>query len=226
MSSVEYTRLLSKIRQELTDLEKINQILYQCRTGGLISKESETYTTRKVNPDEDFSVVLEKLLEDLKAKNNLGIDNLDVLRGLLEREWALIEKIDKFEGLREDFNSLLDDVIRKPFNDDYTLQKLLSLCADDIPEVGTDDITDVRKLFKELEQNNRFVGPKFRILEKIVRETGDQDLMNDFKEYQKKWVEEEIAERRKGNHPFYFQNVSLNLFAFFYCGGYLNAAQS
>lgn len=214
MSLIEFTYLLSEIRQELTDLEKIDQILYQCRTGRLIAEDSETYATKKVNPGEDILVVLEKLFEDLKANKKLGPDNLDPLKSLLSRKYDLTEKINNFQVLREDFNGLMDKIIQKPFNDDYTFKKLLTMCADILEVVTedsegnktaaretTDDITDVRTLLKKIEQEHLFVGPEFSILEKIVEKTGDQELMNDFKEYQKKWVQKERDQRRKGNHP-------------------------
>lgn len=213
MSLIEFTYLLSEIRQELTDLKKIDQILYQCRSGKLVAEDSETYATKEVNQGEVL-VVLEKLIEDLKANKKLGPDNLDPLKRLLIKKHDLTEKINNFQVLRKDLKGLLDKIIQKPFNDDYTFKELLSMCADILEVVTgdsednktaaretTDDITDVKTLLKKIEQKHLFVGPEFPILEKIVKKTGDQELMNDFKEYQKKWVQKESDQRRKGNHP-------------------------
>ena len=206
MSSIGYRGLLYEVSQNLKDSRKINQILYTARSEGLIAEESESYNAQ-VNPGDNSGVVVMQLFSDLQKQDNLGIDNLEILRDLLKevKKWSLIDKVDKFEKQRKDFVTLSNKIIRK-FDERDNLDELISLCADHIPDDVKEDIKDVRTLFSELEKKNRLGFGRLAILKKILDETGEQDLLDDLIMFEKKWKEEEVAERRRGKSLFYSIN--------------------
>ena len=207
MSSIGYHGLLYQLSQKLVDLSKINQVFYTARSGGLIEEDSESYNAQ-VNPGDNIAVLLTKLFSDLEKQDNLGINNLEILRGLLKdvKEWSLIDKVDKFEKQRKSFITLLDKFIAK-LDELDKLDELISLCADHIPEDVKSEIKDVRSLFRELEKKNRLGFERLAILKKILNEAREQELMDETTEkelldelttFEKKWKEEEDAERRRG----------------------------
>ena len=218
MSSIGYRGLLYEVSQELNDLSKINKILYTTRSEGLIADDSGSYNAQ-VNPGDNFAVFMTKLFSDLEKEDHLGIDNLETLRGLLKgvKEWSLVDKVDKFERQRKDFITLLDKFIAK-LDELDKLDELISLCEDHIPEDVKSNIKDVRSLFRELEKKNRLGFERLAILKKILNEAREQELLDETTEkelldeltnFKKKWKEEEDAERRRGNFPFNFRNISV-----------------
>ena len=198
MSPIGYRGLLYRVSQELTDLKKINQILYASSSEGLISENSESFNIQ-VNPGDNTAVTVMKLFSDLEESENLGLDNLEILRDLLKgvKEWSLVDEVDKFERQRKDFNTLLETIIPK-LDELDNLDQLLSLCEDHISDDAKDDIKDVRSLVKELQKKNRLGVARLTVLRKILNETGQQELLDLLTEFEKKWKEEEKAERRKG----------------------------
>ena len=198
MSSIGYRGLLYRVSQELTDLKKINQILYASRSEGLISENSESFNIQ-VNPGDNTSVTVMKLFSDLEESDNLGLDNLEILRDLLKgvKEWSLVDEVDKFVRQRKDFNTLLETIILK-LDELDNLDQLLSLCEDHVADDAKDDIKDVRSLVKELQKKNRLGVARLTVLRKILNETGQQELLDLLTGFEKKWEEEEKAERRKG----------------------------
>ena len=198
MSSIGYRGLLYRVSQELTVLKKINQILYASSSEGLISENSESFNIQ-VNPGDNTAVTVRKLFSDLEESENLGLDNLETLRDLLKgvKEWSLVDEVDKFVRQRKDFNTLLETIILK-LNELDNLDQLLSLCEDHVADDAKDDIKDVRSLVKELQKKNRLGVARLTVLRKILNETGQQELLDLLTEFEKKWEEEEKAERRKG----------------------------
>ena len=155
MSSIGYRGLLYRVSQELTDLKKINQILYASSSEGLVSENSESFNIQ-VNPGDKTAVTVMKLFSDLEEGDNLGLDNLEILRDLLKgvKEWSLVDEVDKFVRQRKDFNTLLETIILK-LDELDNLDQLLSLCEDHVADDAKDDIKDVRSLVKELQKKNR-----------------------------------------------------------------------
>ena len=198
MSSIGYRGLLYRVSQELTVLKKINQILYASSSEGLISENSESFNIQ-VNPGDNTAVTVRKLFSDLEESENLGLDNLETLRDLLKgvKEWSLVDEVDKFVRQRKDFNTLLETIILK-LNELDNLDQLLSLCEDHVADDAKDDIKDVRSLVKELQKKNRLGVARLTVLRKILNETGQQELLDLLIEFEKKWEDEEKAERRKG----------------------------
>jgi len=197
MSSIGYRGLLYEVSQTLKDLSKINKILYTTRSEGLIAEDSESYNAQ-VNPGDNFAVFMTKLFSDLEKEDHLGIDNLETLRGLLKgvKEWSLVDK--GFITLLDKFIAKLDELDK--------LAELISLCEDHIPEDVKIDIKDVRSLFRELEKKNRLGFERLAILKKIFSEAREQELLDETREkelldelttFEKKWKEEEDAERRR-----------------------------
>ena len=210
MSSIGYRGLLYEVSQKLKDSSKINQILYTARSEGLIAEDSESYNAQ-VNPGDNSGVVVMQLFSDLEKQDNLGIDNLEILRDLLKgvKKWSLIDEVDKFEKHRKDFVTLSNKIIRE-FDERDNLDELVALCGDHIPEDVKEDIKDVRTLFSELEKKNRLGFGRLAILKKILNETGEEDLLDELMMFEKKWKEEEAAERRRGKSPF----LSINFLVF------------
>ena len=206
MSSIGYRGLLYEVSQKLKDSIKINQIFYTARSEGLIAEDSGSYNAQ-VNPGDNSGVVVMQLFSDLEKRDNLGIDNLEILRDLLKgvKKWSLIDEVDKFEKQRKDFVTLSNKIIRK-FDERDNLNELVALCADHIPEDVKEDIKDVRTLFSELEKKNRLGFGRLAILKKILNETGEEDLLDELMMFEKKWKEEEAAERRRGKSPFHSIN--------------------
>ena len=198
MSSIGYRGLLYEVSQKLKDSSKINQILYTARSEGLIAEDSESYNAQ-VNPGDNSGVVVMQLFSDLQKQDNLGIDNLEILRDLLKgvKKWSLIDEVDKFEKQRKDFVTLSDKIICK-FDERDNLDELIELCADHIPDDVKEYIKDVRTLFSELEKKNRFGFGRLAILKKILNKTGEQDLLDELMMFEEKWKQEEAAERRRG----------------------------
>ena len=198
MSSIGYRGLLYRVSQELTDLKKINQILYASSSEGLVSENSESFNIQ-VNPGDNTAVTVMKLFSDLEESENLGLDNLEILRDLLKgvKEWSLVDEVDKFVRQRKDFNTLLETIIPK-LDELDNLDQLLSLCEDHIADDAKDDIKDVRSLVKELQKKNRLGVARLTVLRKILTETGQQELLDLLTEFEKKWEEQEKAERRRG----------------------------
>ena len=81
--------------------------LYASSSEGLISENSESFNVQ-VNPGDNTAVTVMKLFSDLEEGDNLGLDNLEILRDLLKgvKEWSLVDEVDKFERQRKDFNTL------------------------------------------------------------------------------------------------------------------------
>ena len=212
MSSIGYRGLLYQVSQKLQDLSRINQILYTCRSEGLIAEDSESHSVQ-VNAGDNSAVLLMKLFSDLEKQGNLGIDNLEVLRDLLKgvKEWSLIDAVDKFETQRNNFNTLLEKIVPR-LDELDTLDELIALCADHISEDVKEGIKDVRTLLSELEKKNRLGVGRLGMLKKILSQTGEEDLLDAMIMYEKKWKEEEAAERRRGKFPLKSKNSKvLNL---------------
>ena len=72
---------------------------------------------------------------ELKEKEFLGLDRLDVMKEVLEglKEWSLLENVEKFEAKRKEYDCLLRQIIRAldELND---VERLVSICEGVIPQ--------------------------------------------------------------------------------------------
>ena len=212
MSSIGYQGLLCRVSQRLEDVTKINQLLHTSSNARLISENSESFNI-KVGEGDNTAITLMKLFSDLAESDNLGLDNLETLRDLLTevKEWSLVDEVDKFARQRKAFNALLETIIPKLEELD-NVEQLLSLCEDHISDDAKEEIKDLSALLKELQKKNRLGFTRLAVLRKILNETGQQELLDLLTDFEKKWKEEEKAERRRGMILPYCTNTST-----FYC---------
>ena len=198
MSSIGFSFLLDEVSQNLKDASKINKILNAARKAKLIAADSESYNAQ-VNPGDSTAVVLQQLFSDLEKKGKLGIDKLGILRNLLKgvKEWSLIDKVDNFAKKRKDFTSLLAKIIDK-LDGKGSLDELISMCVDFIPEEAKEDIKDVRTMFSELEKNDCLGCEQLATLKTILKDIGEKDLLDEVTEFEKRRKKEEAALRRRG----------------------------
>lgn len=139
------------------------------------------------------------LLEMLEEKKHLAIDSLAVLKELLKQldEWNLFEKVEKFENKRKEYKRFLEQcagVLDKCSQ----LRRLISVCEGKISPEKRRHITDVSKLFTELEKQNNLGIERLEILKTMATEMEKPDLFRQVEEFEKKRKQEEDADRKRG----------------------------
>ena len=188
MSAIEYYGLIFEISQRLDELNVGSKLIAMCR--GKVAPRSERNLQNALS-----------LFEELEGKEFLGPDNLDVLKQLLKgvKEWALLEKVEKFESKRKEYDDLLQKIVRglDELND---VERLVSICGERIPPERQSNISDVRSLFKELENNNCLRINHLGILKDILAQTEKSDLLTVVEDFEERRTREEKFERRKGMH--------------------------
>ena len=188
MSAVEYNSLIFEISQRLDELNVGSKLIVMCR--GKVAPRSER------NIQDALS-----LFEELEGKEFLRPDKLDVLKHLLKgvKEWVLLEKVEKFESKRKEYDVLLKNIIRRldELND---VERLVSICGERIPPERRGNIPDVRSLFKELENNNCLGIDHLGILKDILAQTEKSDLLTAVEDFEERRTREEKFGRRKGMH--------------------------
>ncbi len=188
MSFIEYRALLfRKVSQGINWLNDGETLLSLCE--GLIATESE-------NNIQNAS----SLFKELEKQNNLGIDDLDVLKDLLRgiEKWTLIDNVEKFEEKRKNYVSLRGNITVKL--SEYDVRRLIETCGQHLGHLAADrkgHINDVHALFKELESKNRLGANRLGILKKILKETGEEDLLKEVESFERKMKDEEIADRER-----------------------------
>ena len=178
MSAIEYSYLLVEVSEKLDEVSPIHRLLFTCRTYLTSGSEGNIQDTLS-------------LFKELEEQQNLGIDNLVVIKELLKgvREWSLFGKVKRFENKRKEYNALLEEIIRvlDELND---LERLVSVCRGKLSEESEGLIENVRSLFKELENQNILGLDRLDILKDILTETEKKDLLRRNKE--------DEFERKKG----------------------------
>ena len=186
MSAIEYSYLLIEISEKLDELSPIHRLLFTCRTYLTSGSEGNIHDTLS-------------LLKELEEQQNLGIDNLVVIKELLKgfREWSLFGKVKRFENKRKEYNALLEAIIRvlDELND---LERLVSVCRGKLSEESEGLIENVRSLFKELENQNILGLNRLDILKEILTETEKKDLLKKVEEFEERRNKEDEFERKKG----------------------------
>ena len=188
MSAIEYNNLLRKISQRLDDINSGHQLLVIC-SGRLAARNEESIPT--------LSLFLE-----LEEEGFLSPDRLTVLKTILKgvKEWAFLEKVEKFEQKRKKYNNLLEQIIREldELND---LERLISICKGNITAERRASIHDVRSLFKELESKDCLGIDRLEIVKEILTQTEKTDLLKEVDEFEQRQSRESKFERRKGISP-------------------------
>lgn len=187
MSVIEYNNLKYKVSEGIDWITEGRRLLYICRTFFPDGSES------------DIQNVL-SLLDKLEEKNRLAIDSLAVLKDLLKElgEWNLFKMVEKFENKRKGYKSLLEQCDRV-FHECDQLERLISVCEGKISHKRRGHITDVSKLFTELEKQDNLGIERLEILKTMATEMEKPDLLQQVEEFDKKRKQEEDSDRKRRN---------------------------
>ena len=183
MSATEYNNLLYAICRKLDELNALDQLLSMCRGKLAPGSEGNIRNTRS-------------LCDKLEENNKLGIDRLQLMKRLLRgvEDWVLLEKVEKFECKRKEYNALLEKVISSldALND---LERLIAICRGSVRE---GNIEDVRSLFRELENQDNLEIDYLDVVKNILAETESNELLKELEEFEERRNREDKSEARKG----------------------------
>ena len=191
MSATEYNNLLYAICRKLDELNALDQLLSMCRGKLAPGSEGDIRNTRS-------------LCDKLEENNKLGIDRLQLMKRLLRgvEDWALLEKVEKFECKRKEYKALLEKVISSlDALDD--LERLIAICRGSVRE---GNIEDVRSLFRELEDQENLEIDYLDVVKNILVETESNELLKELEEFEERRNREDKSEARKG--------ISISVFCF------------
>jgi len=186
MSVIEYGNLKYEVSEGIDWTTKGKRLLYMCKT--FLPDGSESNIQNALS-----------LLDKLEEENRVAIDSLAVLKDLLKQlgEWNLFEMVEKFENKRKEYKSLLEQFGRV-FHECNQLRRLISVCEGKISPEKRKHITDVSKLFTELEKQNNLGIERLEILKTMATEMEKPDLFRQVEEFEKKRKQEEDADRKRG----------------------------
>ena len=181
MSIIEYRVLRLKVSQGVDWPTEGETILSLCE--GFIAVGSENTIQNVVS-----------LFAELERENNLGIDHLDLLKGILKGmdKWLLVDEIEKFKKKREAYTNLLEKITDTLC--EFDLHRMIKIC---FPRRLEGNINDVRTLFQELESQNRLTPDCVGVLKRILKEVRKEDLLKDVDDFEKKRRDEENADRQR-----------------------------
>ena len=191
MSATEYNNLLYAICRKLDELNALDQLLSMCRGKLAPGSEGDIRNTRW-------------LCDKLEENNKLGIDRLQLMKRLLRgvEDWALLEKVEKFECKRKEYKALLEKIISSlDALDD--LERLIAICRGSVRE---GNIEDVRSLFRELEDQENLEIDYLDVVKNILAETESNELLKELEEFEERRNQEDKSEARKG--------ISISVFCF------------
>ena len=186
MSAIEYSSLVFKISQRVDELNILSHLRFMFR-GRLACGSGD-------NIHDALS-----LFKELEEQNILGPDSLVEMKELLSdvEEWSLLEKVEKFESKRKEYHDLLERIIRA-LDELNELERLIAICRGKIPE-DSEQIHDVRSLFKELENQNNLGIHRLDILKVILTEMQKDDLFKEVERFEERRKQEVEIKRRKGS---------------------------
>ena len=194
MSATEYNNLLFAISRKLDELNALDHLLFMCR--GKLASGSEG------NIHDTLS-----LCKELEVNNNLGSDRLQLMKRLLKgvEDWALLEKVERFECKRKEYKALLEKIISllDALND---LERLIAICRGSVREGSEGNIEDVRSLFRELENQENLEIDYLDVVKNILAETESNELLKELEEFEERRNQEDKSEARKG--------ISISVFFF------------
>ena len=191
MSATEYNNLLYAICRKLDELNALDQLLSMCRGKLAPGSEGDIRNTRS-------------LCDKLEENDKLGIDRLQLMKRLLRgvEDWALLEKVEKFECKRKEYKALLEKIISSlDALDD--LERLIAICRGSVRE---GNIEDVRSLFRELENQENLEIDYLDVVKNILAETESNELLKELEEFEERRNQEDKSEARKG--------ISISVFCF------------
>ena len=185
MSAIEYNNLLFEISQRLEELNVLDRLLFMCR--GKLSSGSE----------DNIQDVL-TLFKELEEQNNLGINRMEVIKGLLKsfKEWSFFGRVKDFESKRKKYSGLLEQII-VALDELNELERLIEMCRGNISQESEAQIRDVRSLFKELEKQNNLEYDRLDILKGILIETEENDLLRELEEFEERRNQEDELKRKE-----------------------------
>ena len=141
------------------------------------------------------------LLERLEGKSQLGIDRLGDLEEVLAilAELSLLEKLKEFEKKRKEYTNLLAKVHDALDSDERIhLEQLKDICKRETSIKLDESVSNVRTLFKELENHKSLGFRRLDFLKEILTEIKKEDLVREIEEYEQRRNKNDAAERRKG----------------------------
>ena len=206
MSNVEYSHLLFEISQRLDLLDQHEHLLFMCRR----------YVASR---PEDIPDAL-SLFRELEEQNNLAIDQVELLKELLKGfgEWSSFQKVETFEYKRKDYKELLEQISRA-LDESNQLQQLISVCtAKETLDENERNTHTALILFEKLERRGLFAFGRLDFLKGILLGIERQDLVKKVQDFEKRRIDEDEFERRKGNDYLVLCNF---YFAAFFAGKYL-----
>ena len=206
MSYVEYYSLLCEISQLIDRLNKRELLFLICER-------------RVASGAQDIPDAM-SLFQKLQDRNRLGIDQVDLWKDLLKefREWPLFQKVRKFEDKRKEYKELLEQISRA-LDESNQLQQLISVCtAKETLDENERNTQTARILFEKLERRGLFEFGRLDFLKGILSGIERQDLVKKVQDFEKRRIDEDEFERRKGND---FSILCNSYFPAFFAGNYL-----
>ena len=206
MSYEEYNGLLSKISRRLDQLDQHEHLLFVCR-GRVASRPEDIPNTLS-------------LFRELEEHNNLAIDRVELLKELLKEveEWSLFQKVRKFENKRKEYKELLEQISRA-LDESNQLQQLIAVCTErETLEENERKTQTARILLEKLERRRLFEFSRLDFLKGILSGIERQDLVKKVQDFEKRRIDEDEFERRKGNEYLVLCN---SYFVAFFAGKYL-----
>ena len=206
MSYEEYNGLLSKISRRLDQLDQHEHLLFVCRG-------------RVTSRPEDIPNAL-SLFRELEEHNNLAIDRVELLKELLKGfgERSLFQRVRRFEYKRKEYKELLEQISRA-LDESNQLQQLISVCtAKETLDESERNTQTALILFEKLERRGLFEFGRLDFLKGILLGIERQDLVKKVQDFEKRRIDEDEFERRKGNEYLVLCN---SYFVAFFAGKYL-----
>ena len=160
------------------------------------------------------------LFRELEEQNNLAIDQVELLTQLLKGvgEWSLFQKVRKLADKRKEYKELLKQ-ISHALDESNQLQRLISVCtARETLEESERNTQTALILFEKLERRGLFAFGRLDFLKGILLGIERQDLVKKVQDFEKRRIDEDESERRKGNDYLVLCNF---YFAAFFAGKYL-----
>ena len=143
------------------------------------------------------------LLKRLEAKSQLGVDRLGVLEDVLAAfgELSLLEKLKEFEKKRKAYKNLLARVshaLESESDERNHLEQLKAICERETSLELDESISNITRLFKELEKHGSLEFRRLDFLKEILTEINKEDLVREIEEYEERRNQNDAGERRKG----------------------------
>lgn len=169
MSLIEYHNLKYKVSEKINWITERQRLLYICKPFLPDGCENDNI--------QDVLTLLDKLKKEID-------------------EWNLLQLVKKFENKRKDYKHLLNHCGRV-LGECGQLERLLSVCEGKISHDRQAHITDVFKLFTELEKQNNLEITRLEILKTMAAKLEKPNLLKQVEEFETRREQEENAEREQ-----------------------------